>query len=60
MKKITCLDCGYTWEVEIPDGYSAKIDEETGYPVVINDSTGDFITFKCPTCKTTMNRLRWR
>jgi hypothetical protein len=59
-KRITCLVCGYTWDVEIPKGYITRIDEETGYPEVINETTDEFITFTCPICGATMDRLRWR
>jgi len=58
-KRIKCLACGYTWDVEIPEGYSATVDENTGYPVVMNETTGEFMTFICPVCKATMDRLRW-
>lgn len=58
-KRITCLACGYSWDVQIPEGYSAIVNEETGYPVVKKMTTGEFITFKCPVCKVTMDRLRW-
>ena len=59
-KKLTWLTCGYSFDVEIPEGYTATMDEETGNPIIINESTGEFITVKCPVCKATMDRLRWK
>jgi len=59
-KRITCLVCGYMWDVEIPKGYKATVDEETGYPEVIKENTDEFITFTCPVCGATMDKLRWK